>query len=74
MTCDKSFADKLIEGRGRIDQEDAPDNPFAERIVEYTNAWGGLAYGVTFTRDDQEKYLRESEFIRAPRIYWERTR
>lgn len=72
MTCGKEFADKLIAGNGRIDPEDAPDNPWATRIVEYMNMGGLLAYGVTFERDDPDKYMRASEFIGLPHIYWER--
>lgn len=73
MTCSKEFADKLVEHNGWIDNEDhdAPDNPQATRIVEYTNQGGVLAYGVTFPNDDPDKYLRESPYIQAPRIYWE---
>lgn len=82
MTTTKAFADGLIRGNGRVPGEDprlglvlgeeAPDDPPAVRIVEYVNQGNRLAYGVTFPNDDPEKYLRESEYIRNPKIYWER--
>ena len=73
MTTDKAFADRLISFNGWTDanDHDAPDNPQATRIVEYTNMAGVLAYGVTFSHDDPDKYLRESPYIGSPRIYWE---
>jgi len=72
-TYDKQFADRLIAGNGRLleFQEPAPDNPAAQRIVKYTNAWGREAFGVTFEGDDPEEYLRETRYVRNPVIYWE---
>lgn len=67
-----SFIEKIIVGNGRIDPEDAPDNPWATRIVEYTNAWGKRTWGVTFEREDQDKYLRVSDHVIDPKIIWER--
>lgn len=66
-TVDKEFADKIVAAKGRLYPEDTP----ITRIVEYTNAWGELAYGITFEGRDQDKYMRPSEFIIAPRVYWE---
>lgn len=63
-TVSKNIADAIVSGRYN------DDDP--KRIVEYTNAWGGVAYGVTFGRDDPDKYMLESEYIRSPRIYWDR--
>lgn len=62
-TVTKKIADAIARG----EYED--DDP--RRIVEYTNAWGGVAYGVTFGRDHPDKYLNESNYIRNPKIYWE---
>ena len=62
-TVSKSIADAIIAGK----YED--DNP--KRIVKYTNAWGGEAYGVTFGNDDPNKYLYETEYVQNPVIYWD---
>lgn len=71
MTTDKNFADKIIAGNGRINQDEAPDNPRALRIVEYTNAWGVQAYGITFNERDKNKYMLPTHYVRNPKIYWE---
>lgn len=63
-TVSKSIADAIIAGRY------SRDNP--TRIVEYTNAWGGLAYGVTFNNQSLDTYLNESPYIRNPKIYWDK--
>lgn len=63
-TVDKDIADDIIAGKYDEDE--------ATRIVEYTNAWGNLAYGVTFGDENPNKYLFESEYIRNPQVYWDR--
>jgi hypothetical protein len=73
-TVDKDFADNLVLNRGYYNGDDdnsLGDNPRVTRIVEYTNAWGAKAYGFTTGRDDPLKYLRETEYVRSPRVYWE---
>lgn len=75
-TVDKSFADKLIAGNGWLNDtdHDAPDNPPAVRITEYTNFEGGKAYGVVFENErNLEKYQYATQYVREPRIYWERS-
>ena len=62
-TVTKKIADDIAAG---LYEDDDP-----KRIVEYKNAWGGVAYGVTFGRDDPNKYLRESQYIKEPKVYWE---
>lgn len=69
-TVDKAFADKMVACDGVMYPDD-PFEPPVTRIVEYSNAWGGTGYGMTFRGQDPEKYMRESEFIKQPRIYWE---
>ena len=59
----KKIVDDIVKG---LYADDEPT-----RIVEYTNAWGGIAYGVTFRHEDINKYMRPTEFVRNPRIYWE---
>lgn len=70
-TVDKAFADKLVAANGQLYPDD-PFEPPVTRIVEYTNAWGKLAYGITFEQQDPEKYMRPSQYINKPRIYWEK--
>ena len=69
-TIDKEFADKIVAHRGVMYPDD-PFEPPVNRIVEYTNAWGKKAYGMTFDGQDPDKYMRPSEFVQAPRVYWD---
>jgi hypothetical protein len=63
-TVCKRTADDIISGMYADDD--------ATRIVKYQNAFNGEdAYGVTFGRQDKDKYLIPSEFIINPVIYWE---
>jgi len=72
-TVDKSFADKMV-ACGGVMYPDDPFEPPVNRIVEYTNAWGQKAYGMTFNgHQDPDKYMRPSEYVQEPRVYWERT-
>lgn len=72
-TVHREFADRLIRSNG-LEGEEAPDNPPAVRIVEYTNAWGKLAYGVVFSTDrDPDRYDRETEYVQQPKTFWERS-
>ena len=69
-TNDKSFADRMVACKGVMYPDDHFEPPVT-RIVEYTNAWGKKAYGMTFAGQDPDKYMRESEYIVSPRIYWD---
>lgn len=71
-TVDKKFADKAVAANGVLYPDD-PFEPPITRIVEYKNAWGGVGYGIVFEGQDQDKYMRTSEYIGDPKIYWERT-
>lgn len=62
-TVDKSIADAIVAGKYADDQP--------TRIVDYDNAWGGIAYGVTFGRQAKDTYMQPTNFIRNPRIYWD---
>ena len=42
------------------------------RIVEYDNAWGGVSYGCVTDYQDIDTYMRPTDFVKNPRIYWER--
>ena len=69
----RSFIDRLIAGNGQIDPEDAPDNPWAVRIVEFTNMAGRRAWGVVFEGErDLYRYELESEFLHDPKLIWTR--
>lgn len=69
-TVNKEFADKIVAAKGVLYPEDTFEPPIT-RVVEYTNAWGSKAYGITFAGQDPEKYMRPSEFVIEPRIYWD---
>ena len=62
-TVSKKIADDIVAGKYGEDH--------ATRIVEYTNAWGKQAYGVTFRGQRKDTYLIESEYIHDPKIYWD---
>lgn len=62
-TVGKDIADRIVAG------EFAEDD--ARKIVEYDNAFGGVSYGVIFGNQDPD-YYRETEFVRNPRVYWEK--
>jgi len=46
------------------------NDPRVQRIVEYTNGWGGKSYGVTWQGENRDRY-RESEFVIKPRVIWD---
>lgn len=62
-TVDKSIADRIVAGEFPEDD--------ARKIVEYDNAFRRVSYGVIFGDDDPDKYA-PSEFVRNPRLYWEK--
>lgn len=74
-TVDKAFADRLVAGNGWIggDSDNSMgDNPRCTLIVEYDNAWGAKGYGAVFEGErDPDKYMRPTEYVQNPRVYWE---
>ena len=64
-TVSKKIADRIIAG------EFAEADGWPLRIVKYTNAWGGEAYGVEQYAREYGKYMA-SEYVRDPEVYWER--
>ena len=70
----KELVDDIIKGGGRMttDQEDAPDNPRAIRIVEYQSPEGATNWGVVFENElnDPYRYEFETEYIRNPKLIW----
>jgi hypothetical protein len=48
-------------------------DPRVYMIVEYTNAWGNITYGVTWTNERKEirdRYLIASQYIKNPIVLW----
>lgn len=69
----KEFIDNIIKHNGWTDEHDhdAPDNPRAHSIVEFTNAFGKRVYGVSFAYEgDPDRYLVETEYVRDPKVIW----
>lgn len=58
----KEIADDVIAGKY------AEDNPV--KIVKYTNAWGGEAYGYICKGESLDRY-KESDFVINPTTYWQ---
>lgn len=73
-TVEKDFADNLIKHAGYYNgnsDNTYGDNPRCKAIIEYTTAWGNKAYGLTMDGDrDPLRYLRPTEFVIEPRVYW----
>ena len=61
-TVNKIIADRVIAGEFEED--------YICRIVEYDNAFGGVSYGLE--GEHEIGRYQESEFVRNPRVYWER--
>ena len=69
---DKKFIDEIIAKDGIL----YPDDPFEPpiiRIVEYTNAWGKVVWGVIFKGESQlYHYDQKTKYIRNPRVIWQK--
>lgn len=69
----RKLIDALIAGNGRIDPEDAPDNPAAIKIVAYTTPEGARVWGVVFERErDPDRYERPTQYVKDPIVIWRR--
>jgi hypothetical protein len=64
-TVGKEIADAIAKGDGHYE-----DDPRVERIVEYTNMAGDLAYGLEYEGQGQ-RYV-PSPYVNNPRTYWEK--
>ena len=63
----RKIIDEIIAANGR----QYSDEPPVVRIVQYTNAWGNIAYGVVWEgMDDPYRYDRETEFVQNPKVIW----
>lgn len=60
-TISKKIADEVIAGKY------ADDMPV--KIVKYTNAWGGEAYGLICVNESLRRY-DASSFVINPTVYW----
>ena len=62
-TVTKEIADQVISGAFPEDR--------IVKIVEYDNTWGGKGYGLIAEGQPADSYA-SSDFVRNPRVYWER--
>lgn len=65
---------RMIEGDGWLPEcgdRDAPDNPPAIKVVEYTNAAGRQTWGVVFRGErNPDRYEIETEYVSGPKVIW----
>lgn len=65
---DKTLIDKLIAANGYFD-----DDPRVHMIVQYTNSYGKITWGVTWTNETKERrlrYLDATPHVRNPKVIW----
>ncbi len=65
---DSNLINKIISSKGYLE-----DDPRVYQIVEYITAWNGIAYGVTWFNESEERRCRyevESDHVRRPQILW----
>lgn len=60
-TISKKIADDVVAG---LYEDDRP-----VKIIKYTDAWGGEAYGLVFAHEDPNRYAA-SEYVINPTLYW----
>lgn len=65
-TVSKPIADKLIAGNGYY----PGDHVRVVKIVEYSNQWDGLSYGLIYEGQHLDTYA-ESPYVRQPKTIWE---
>lgn len=67
-----------IDSRAMIDEIIA-DNGYYQgdarvhMIVEYTNAYGKIAWGITWSNEKpemRERYLTETRYVKNPKVIW----
>lgn len=62
----KYIIDELIKNNGYY-----ADDPQAYMIVEYTNSYGNVTWGVTWPYEmNKDKYLQETYYVRNPKVIW----
>ena len=69
----RATIDLIITHNGWADPADADIDPPAVKIVQYTNAWGRVTWGVVFEGDgDPDRYERPTQYVTDPRVIWRR--
>ena len=63
-TISKKIADDVIAG---LYDDDHP-----VKIIKYTNAWGGEAYGLVCAHENPDRYAA-SGYVINPSVYWSAT-
>lgn len=64
----KQIINELIAANGYYE-----DDPQAYMIVEYTNAYGNITWGVTWSNESpnrRTRYLEKSQYVINPRVIW----
>ena len=65
----KAVIDDIIAGKYDDDED------LAVKVVEYTNAWGGVTWGVVYRREPahaQTRYELPTPWVRNPKVIWRR--
>lgn len=60
-TISKKIADDVVAG---LYEDDRP-----VKIIKYTDAWGGEAYGLVCAHEHPDRYAA-SEYVINPSLYW----
>jgi len=72
-TVDERTANKVMSNDGYYDLSDINEyEPRCVKIVKYTNAWGGIAYGLIHNGENKDRY-HESDYVINPKTIWEYT-
>lgn len=67
----KDMIDRMIANNGFYE-----DDAQVEQIVEYTNAYGNVTWGVTWSNEHESRkrrYELPTFYVRNPRVIWRRT-
>ncbi len=65
---DKDLINEIIKKDGYY-----LDDPRIYMIVEYTNAYGNITWGVTWCNEQyraRTRYLIETDYVKNPKIIW----
>jgi hypothetical protein len=64
----KALIDEIIKNNGYYEND-----PQVHMIVQYTNAYGNITWGVTWCNEPalrRERYLTETEYVINPKVIW----
>lgn len=61
----RDLINQIIKNNGRYG-----DDPIVVKIVQYTNAWGGTAYGVIHQGESLDMYA-PTDYVLNPTTLWE---